>query len=132
MFFFLARPSPPGHWPTRVEIPQPTTGKGKEAMEDPAVLQPIQHVYPPASNRHAAPRHTGNSYHNLGGGSGITGEEHMDHDVQTANYSSTRTHFGKPRPPRPEKKPPVRDKTSHHQRSDAAGQGTRTSAQSKH
>jgi len=43
-----------------------------------------------------------------------------------------RTHFGKPRPPRPKKKPPVRDKTSHHQRRDAAGQGTRPSAQSKH
>ena len=41
-------------------------------------------------------------------------------------------HFGKPRPPRPKKKPPVRDKTSHHHRSDAAGQGTRPSAQSKH
>ena len=43
-----------------------------------------------------------------------------------------RSHFGKPRPPRPKKKPPVRDKTSHHQRIDAAGQGTRPSAQSKH
>ena len=37
-----------GHWPTRVEIPQPTTGKGKEAMEDPADSQLIQDVTQPA------------------------------------------------------------------------------------
>ena len=121
-----------GHWPTRTAMPQLPTGKGKEAIEDPATLHPIQDVYQPASNRHAGPRHTGNSYHNLGGGSGITGGEHIDHDMQATNSLSTRSHFGKPRPPRPKKKPPVRDKTSHHHRSDAAGQGTRPSAQSKH
>jgi hypothetical protein len=198
-----------GHWQTRTEMPQLTTGKGKEAMEDlvtsqrtledrsaSLTLQPDHDVVGetttcyfcrradlwlyftcavcqltthakcyyrlgsdeatyyetnisdwrcqdcggPQRHAHCAisddgqgiQRQAGNSYHNLGGGSGITGEEHMDHDVQTANYSSTRTHFGKPRPPRSKKKPPVRDKTSHHQRIDAAGQGTRPSAQSKH
>ena len=62
-----------GHWPTRTEIPQLTTGKGKETMEDPVDLQLIPDVYQPASKRHAGPRHTGDSCHNLGGGSGITG-----------------------------------------------------------
>ena len=109
-----------GHWPTRSEIPQLTTGKGKETMEDPVDLQLIPDVYQPASKRHAGPRHTGDSCHNLGGGSGITGaafisdrlppqraQEPSDHDMQTKNSPSNRNPFGKPRPPRPNKKPSV-------------------------
>ena len=37
-----------GHWQTRTEMPQLTTGKGKEAMEDPADSQLIQDVTQPA------------------------------------------------------------------------------------
>jgi len=132
-----------GHWPTRTEMTQLTTGKGKEAMEDPVDLQLIPDVYQPAPKRHAGPHHTGDSCHNLGGGNGISGaafsdrllpqraQEPIDHDMQTKNSPSNRNPFGKPRPPRPKKKPPVRDKISHHQRRDAARQGTRPSAQSK-
>jgi hypothetical protein len=36
-----------GHWPTRTEMPQLTTGKGKEAMEDPVDPQIIQDVIQP-------------------------------------------------------------------------------------
>ena len=36
-----------GHWPTRTEMPQLTTGKGKEAMEDPVDPQLIQDAIQP-------------------------------------------------------------------------------------
>ena len=41
-----------GHWQTRTEMPQLTTGKGKEAMEDPADSQLIQDVTQPAGMIH--------------------------------------------------------------------------------
>jgi hypothetical protein len=36
-----------GHWPTRTEMPQLTTGKGKEAMEDPVDPQLLQDAIQP-------------------------------------------------------------------------------------
>ena len=36
-----------GHWPTRTEMPQLTTGKSKEAMEDPVDPQLIQDAIQP-------------------------------------------------------------------------------------
>ena len=80
------------------------------SLEDPVNPQPIQDVIHP---------------------DGTIDPPRRQHDMQTKNLPSNRNPFGNPRPPRPKKKPPVRDKISHHQRSDAAGQGTRPSAQSK-
>jgi hypothetical protein len=99
-----------GHWPIRTAMPTSAQGKGKEAMEDPVNPKPIQDVIQ-LDDTIDPPR--------------------RPHDMRTKNSPSNRNPFGKPRPPRPKKKPPVRDKISHHHRSDAAGQGTRPSAQSQ-
>ena len=45
---YLRFPGPPYVTPTRIEMPQLATEKGKEAMEDPVDPQPIQDVIQPA------------------------------------------------------------------------------------
>ena len=69
-----------GHWQTRTEMPQLTTGKGKEAMEPPIITSKrtlealsasftLQEVQLPDHKRHLGARRTGSSHQTPGGGS---------------------------------------------------------------
>ena len=73
-----------GHWPTRTEMPQLTTGKGKEAMEPPITKSKrpleapstsftVEEIQLPDPKRHARARHAGSSHQTPGGGSDAAG-----------------------------------------------------------